>query len=55
MSKKNMTIKFPKGFFASIKSCPNGKNAKEADKPFAWSKNVLNKTARVKIIKLKNK
>lgn len=55
MTKKKMTMKFPKGFFTSIKSCPDSENTKEKDKPFKWSKNVLNKTAKVKIVKLKNK
>ena len=54
--KKTKNSKFPKGFFTSIKSnnTNHSKNPKEYDKPFEWSKNVLNGKSIVKIVSNKN-
>lgn len=54
--KSNVT-KFPKGFFTSIKPCKiiSSKNPEDYDKPFEWSKNVLNGKSKVKLVSLKNR
>lgn len=48
--------KFPKGFFTNIKSnnASSSKNP-EKEKPFTWSKNVLNGKSKVKLVALKSK
>ena len=47
--KKTNTIKFPKGFFTSIK--PSKINhSKEQDKPFEWSDKVLENKTKVTLV-----
>ncbi len=50
--KKNNISKFPKGFFTNIKTSKvvHSKDPEEYDKPFEWSKNVLNGKSKVQII-----
>lgn len=57
MNKKNNISKFPKGFFTNIKPCKitRSKNPDDYDKPFEWSKNVLNGNSKVKLVSLKNR
>ena len=50
-NKKTSTIKFPKGFFTSIKPCKiNHSKVKEKDKPFEWNENVLNGKTKVTLV-----
>lgn len=52
MNKKKTNTKFPKEFFTSIKPCKinHGKDTKDYDKPFEWSKNTLNSKSKVKLV-----
>ena len=52
MKETKTTTKFPKGFFTSIKPCKvnHSKDSKNIDKPFEWSKNVLNGKSTVKLV-----
>ena len=52
MNEKKTNTKFPAGFFTSIKPCPvnHSKNSKKYDKPFEWSKDVLNGKSTVKLV-----
>lgn len=55
MNKQDKNIKtFPKGFFANLKPCStkDSKKPTEKERPFEWSKNVLNGKAKVKIVSL---
>ncbi len=50
--KKAKITKFPKGFFTNIKSCKvnHSKDSKDYDKPFIWSKNVIDGKSEVKLV-----
>ncbi len=47
--KENNVSKFPKDFFTNIKptKISRSKNSNDYDKPFKWSKNVLNGKTKV--------
>lgn len=51
MKKKNIT-KFPKNFFTNLTPYVPTTNKKEFDKPFEWSKNVLNGKTKIKLVSL---
>ncbi len=48
-NKKTSTIKFPKGFFTSIKPCKTN-HSKEKEKPFEWNENVLKGKTKVTLV-----
>ncbi len=50
--KKNNVSRFPKGFFANIKPSKivRSKNPDDYDKPFQWSKNVLNGKSKITLV-----
>lgn len=52
MNEKKTNTNFPKGFFTSIKPCKinHSKESKDYNKPFEWSKNVLNGKSKVKLV-----
>ena len=53
--KKNTISKFPKGFFSTLNpnTIKNNQNSSQNEKPFKWSKNVLNGNSKVKLVSLK--
>lgn len=52
---KNSLTKFPKGFFTNIKEKKStySKDSQDYDKPFEWSKNVLNGKSKIKLVSIK--
>lgn len=53
---KKENSKFPKDFFTKIKLCKpsNSNNPNDFDKPFKWSKNVLNGSTKIKLTIVKS-
>ena len=47
-----IVTKFPPNFFTNLTPYIPTSNEKKHDKPFKWSKNVLNGKAKVKLISL---
>ena len=53
--KKKPIFKFPKGFFNTLNSntIKDSYNSNQNEKTFEWSKNVLNRKSKVKLVSLK--
>ena len=50
--KSKIVTKFPPNFFTNLTPYIPTSNEKKHDKPFKWSKNVLNGKAKIKLVSL---